>query len=74
MASTGSSLDADIAGITPEINPIKVESEKPKNMFQNERIKLKSPVKFEAIRAVTQTKNKPTTPPITAKTMASNKN
>lgn len=74
MASTGSSLDAEIAGITPEIKPIKVESEKPINIFQNERTKLKSPVKFEATMAATQTKNNPKTPPITANTIASNKN
>jgi hypothetical protein len=56
MASTGSNLDADIAGITPEIKPISVESEKPRNMFQKDSTKLKSPVKFEAICAVTQTR------------------
>jgi len=48
IASTGSSLEADIAGITPEIRPISVESEKPKNIFQKDRTKLKEPVKLEA--------------------------
>jgi len=63
-----------MAGITPEINPIKVDSENPKNILKNDRMKLNSPVKFEAIFAVIQTKINPIIPPITAKIMASNKN
>jgi len=34
MASTGSNFDAEKAGITPDIRPIKVDNPKPRNMLQ----------------------------------------
>ena len=33
MASTGSSLEAEIAGIIPEINPIKAANPEPNSIF-----------------------------------------
>ena len=34
IASTGSNLEAEIAGIIPEINPIKAANPEPNNMFE----------------------------------------
>ena len=74
MASTGSSLDAEIAGIIPEINPIAADIIVPINMFVGESTNSKSPVKLDAIMDAINTRNKPIRPPIIAKITASNKN
>jgi hypothetical protein len=50
IASTGSSLEADIAGIIPLISPIPAAIAVPINMFQGDRTNSKSPVKDEAIK------------------------
>ncbi len=39
MASTGSNFDAEIAGITPEIRPMPVESAKPKKILKEGQYK-----------------------------------
>jgi hypothetical protein len=42
MASTGSNLEADMAGITPDNNPIKVDNENPKNILNPDKTNSKS--------------------------------
>ena len=75
MASTGSNREAEIAGITPDINPINVDKPKPKNILPKDNTNLKSsPTNPFIIKEVIQTKNKPIKPPTTAKITASNKN
>ena len=73
MASTGSNLEAEIAGKIPESKPIKAAKLVPKSMF----LKLKTNSKSNAILAIVapnHTKNIPITPPITESITASNKN
>ena len=47
MASTGSNRDAEIAGITPEINPIRVDKENPKSIFPADKTKLKQQLQIK---------------------------
>lgn len=74
IASTGSNLDAEIAGITPDINPIKEERPKPKKMFENDSTKEKSSTTVLAIKDTIQTITTPINPPRSDKITASNKN
>jgi hypothetical protein len=73
IASTGSNLEAEIAGIIPEISPIKAANPDPNNMFAALNTNSKSNAE-ERIKAIIQTKNIPTIPPIKDKITASNKN
>lgn len=73
IASTGSNLDAEMAGKIPEISPINAASEHPKIMFLKLKINSKSNNE-EAPSAISQTKNSPTIPPKRDKIIASNKN
>ena len=73
IASTGSNLEAEIAGIIPEINPIKAANPEPNNMFEALNTNSKSKA-LDNIKAIIQTKNIPTIPPINDKIIASNKN
>lgn len=74
MASTGSNRDADIAGIAPEINPIKDDKPNPKNMFPKDRTKEKSSKVALTISEINQTRITPIKPPNKDKIIASNKN
>lgn len=56
IASTGSSLAAEIAGMIPEINPIMAETKVPINMLKGDNTNSKSPVNWDAISATIQTK------------------
>ena len=56
MASTGSSLDADIAGIIPEINPITAANPEPNNILAALKTNSKSNTE-DKIKAITQTEN-----------------
>lgn len=73
MASTGSNFEAEIAGIIPDIKPIKMAKPEPSIILNglNTNSKSKALVK---IKAIIQTKNIPIKPPITDKMTASNKN
>lgn len=73
MASTGSNLEAEIAGIIPEINPIKAAKPEPNNILAALNTNSKSNTE-DKIKAITQTKNIPTSPPIKERITASNKN
>lgn len=73
MASTGSNLEAEIAGNIPEINPITAANPVPKSMFPIPNTKSKSNT-FVKIMDTIQTKISPIKPPITDKITASNKN
>ena len=55
MASTGSSLDADIAGIIPEINPITAANPEPNNILAALKTNSKSNTE-DKIKATYQTK------------------
>ena len=74
MASTGSNLEAEIAGSIPEIKPIAAETPVPIIMFFVESINSKSPAIQEAIKETKYTRTSPITPPIRARITASNKN
>lgn len=74
MASTGSSLEAEIAGIIPAIKPITAETAVPMNIFQGERMNSNSPVNWEAPIDANQTRNNPINPPITESITASKRN
>ena len=73
MASTGSNLEAVIAGIIPEINPINAANPEPNNILEALNTNSKSSA-LESTIAIIQTKNIPTNPPIKDKITASNKN
>lgn len=73
IASTGSNLEAEMAGIIPATNPIKAANPEPNNMFDALNTNSKSNV-FDNTMAMIQTKNIPINPPINDKMMASNKN
>lgn len=73
IASTGSNLEAEIAGIIPEINPINAAKPEPNNIFAALKTNSKSRA-AESPKAIIQTKNIPTIPPIKDKITASNKN
>ena len=74
MASTGSNLDAESAGKTPDINPINVDKENPINIFQKDKTNSKSSTAKEATIEIIHTNSSPINPPITARIIASNKN
>ena len=73
IASTGSSLEAVIAGRIPDINPINAASPVPKKIFAILRTNSNSNTLVKT-KAIAQTNNKPIIPPITERIMASNKN
>ena len=73
MASTGSNLDAEIAGKIPEINPINAANPVPKITFPTPKTNSKSKA-FVNIIEIIQTRNNPIKPPITDKITASNRN
>jgi hypothetical protein len=73
IASTGSSLEAVIAGRIPDINPIAAANPVPKTIFVILRTNSKSNTLVK-IMAIAQTNNKPMIPPIRERIMASNKN
>lgn len=73
MASTGSNLEAEIAGTIPEINPITAAKVVPRIIFPKLRKKSKSNA-FVNTMEIIQTKNNPIIPPITESITASNKN
>ena len=73
MASTGSNLDAEMAGSIPEINPIKAANPVPKSTFPTPKTNSKSKVLVKIIEII-QTKKSPINPPITDKITASNRN
>lgn len=74
IASTGSNLDAEIAGSIPDIKPIAALIAVPTSIFHGESTNSKSPVNCDAKIETINTKNNPIKPPITAKITASNKN
>ena len=73
MASTGSNFEAEIAGIIPEINPIKAAKPEPNIILAALNTNSKSNAD-DKINAIIHTKNIPTIPPINDKITASNKN
>lgn len=73
MASTGSSLEAAIAGIIPDITPTMIDNPEPIIMFSRLNTNSKSNKLVSTIDII-QTKNNPIIPPITQRTIASNKN
>lgn len=73
IASTGSNFEAVIAGIIPEIKPIKAAKPEPKSIFLALNTNSKSRA-AESPKAIIQTKNIPKIPPIKDKITASNKN
>ncbi len=74
MASTGSSREAEIAGIAPDINPIKDESPNPKKIFPKDKTNEKSSSVALTTIEINQTKITPIKPPNNDKIIASNKN
>ena len=73
IASTGSSLDAEIAGKIPEIKPVTIETVAPNAMLNTLKTKLKSSKSVKSM-ANSQTEMIPITPPMTDKMIDSNKN
>ena len=73
IASTGSNLDAEIAGKIPEINPINAANPVPKRTFPKPNTNSKSRTLVKIIEII-QTRNSPINPPITDKITASNRN
>ena len=73
MASTGSNLEAEMAGKIPDINPITAANPVPKSMFPIPKTNSKSNTLVKIIE-INQTKISPIKPPITDKITASNKN
>ena len=73
MASTGSNLEAEIAGKIPEINPISIDKLEPNRILNELKTNSKSNT-FVKIKAINQTKTIPINPPNMAKITASNKN
>lgn len=73
MASTGSNLDAEMAGNIPEINPINAANPVPKSIFPKPNINSKSKTLVNTIEII-QTRSSPINPPIIDKITASNKN
>jgi hypothetical protein len=74
MASTGSNLEAEIAGRIPEISPMIAETTVPINILNGDRTNSKSPVNCDANRDTINTSIRPISPPIIAKITASNRN
>ena len=73
MASTGSNLEAEIAGKIPEIKPIIIDKLEPKIIFEVLKTNSKSKALVKII-AIIQTNKIPINPPNIAKITASNKN
>lgn len=74
MASTGSNLEAEIAGNIPEIKPIAAEITVPMTIFPIDNTKLNSPVIEDANSETRYTKTRPINPPMIARITASNRN
>ena len=74
IASTGSNLEAIIAGAIPAIRPIAALTLVPRIIFEEDKIKVKSSVATFAINVPSQTNRSPKSPPKSAKIMDSNKN
>ena len=73
IASTGSSLEAVMAGKIPESNPINAARLVPKIMFPVLKTNSKS-INLVRIMAIIHTKKNPINPPIMQRIIASNKN
>ena len=73
IASTGSNLDAEIAGKIPEINPMAIANPEPNKILLKLNTKSKSSNLVKPI-AIIQTKKIPIIPPIKQRITASNKN
>lgn len=73
MASTGSNLEAEIAGKIPEIKPIIIDKLEPNKILKELNTNSKSKT-FVNTKAINQTKIIPINPPNIAKITASNKN
>ena len=73
MASTGSNLDAEIAGKIPEIKPITIDKLEPKIILEVLKTNSKSKALVKII-AIIQTNKIPINPPNIAKIPASHKN
>ena len=73
IASTGSNLDAAIAGRIPDINPIIAANPVPKTILPILKTNSKSTT-FVKITEIIQTNKSPIIPPITESIIASNKN
>ena len=73
IASTGSNLEAEIAGKIPEIKPITIDKLEPKIIFEVLKTNSKSKALVK-IMAIIQTNKIPINPPNMAKITASNKN
>ena len=74
MASTGSSLAAETAGIIPDTIPMMDEIIKAKNILPNDSINTKSSVIWFPINMANQTNIMPIKPPNKARIIDSNKN
>ena len=73
IATTGSSLDAENAGINPDIIPISPETNIPNPIFEKVRENVMSIIEF-AINTSRYTNVKPANPPMRHNKMDSNKN
>ncbi len=73
MASTGSNLEAEIAGKIPEINPIVAAKLVPKIIFPTPNTNSKSSI-FVSITDIIHTKSNPIALPKTQRITASNRN
>ena len=73
MASTGSNLEAEMAGKIPEIKPIIIDKLEPNKILKELKTNSKSKT-FVKTKAINQTKTIPIKPPNMAKITASNKN
>jgi hypothetical protein len=73
MASTGSSFEAVMAGIIPEINPMNADKLEPKMTFFALMINSKSSKLVTTIEQI-QTNKIPNIPPSVAKIIASKRN
>ena len=73
MASTGSNLEAEIAGKIPEIKPMIIDKLEPNKILKELKTNSKSKT-FVKTKAINQTKTIPINPPNIAKITASNKN
>ena len=73
MASTGSNLDAEMAGRIPEIRPITAANDVPRRILPSPRTNSNSSALVKTM-VMSHTKNRPITPPITQRITDSNKN
>lgn len=74
IASTGLSRAAEEAGMMPESKPTTNEILKPMATFLNDSIKVKPSSLLGITKVSNHTKSNPKSPPIIAKSTASNKN